>query len=230
MKRRKKSYKRRSIIVVVLLILLFFSVNLFFPIIPILQCKNNAIILIIGDFGTFNNLYYNDEFLAEKYEEYWKSRAEDLKKIIGWEVYFCYEKTFNFQLNYFKNLLVIIEGHGAVSSYYNSHYIVINKQDRIYASEFKPRCSNLTLVIDSCYSYNWYSDFSHKSLNGLFTSDLSNKRSCCFYQYIPFEPYNNMTIQRYDRFFLDAFLNGLSYHKANETAWINMTQFGLDNC
>ncbi len=214
----------------ILLILLFFSLflNNLFQIIPIFQCHNNAIILIIGDCGPFNDSLYDDDFLSEKYKEYWEVRAEELKNFTNWEVYLCYEKTFCFQLSYFKNLLVIITGHGAVSNYYNSHYIVINDKKIIYANELEISCSNLTIVINSCYSNRWYSDFNHKTLNHLFTSDLCNNVSSGHYQYLP-EPYN-LIIQRYDRFFLDAFLKGYSYQKANETAWINMTQFDLINC
>ncbi len=227
MKSGKISFKLGFLLIIALVFSLFF-INLFWSIIPIFQYRKNAIILIIGDYGPFNDSNYDDDFLSEKYREYWGVRAEELKKFTNWEVYYCYEKTFNFQLSYFKNLLVIIEGHGSVSNYYNSHYIKINEQKRIYASEFKIQCNNLTLVIDSCFSYNWYSDFSHKNLNYLFTSDLSNNVSWSRYQYLP-EPYDNLIIQRYNRFFLDAFLKDYSYQKANETAWINMTQFNLMN-
>ncbi len=91
-------------------------------------------------------------------------------------------------ISYFKNLLVIITGHGTVSNYYNSHYIVINDQERIYANELEIGCSNLTIVVNSCYSNRWYSDFSHKALNHLFTSDFCNNVSSGRHQYLP-EPY-----------------------------------------
>lgn len=217
--------------VIAVLIILFFIINTIIPpLIPIFQYRKNAIVLIIGDYGSFNDTDYTDEFLSIKFKEYWETRAEELKKSTNCEIYFCYEDVFNFQLSYFANLLVIINGHGSVSEYYNSHYIRINEQKKIYASEFQVRCSNLTLVISSCYSYSWYFDFHHKKLENLFTSDLCNNVSFFRYQYIPFEPYNNLTVQCYSRFFIDALLKNYSYQKANETAWINMTQFNLANC
>ena len=225
MKSRKRDCIITSVFIVGILTL-FLIFNSIFSFFPILQYRENAIIIIIGDIGTFNDSNYDDEFLSEKYKEYWELRVEELKVHTSWKIYFCHEKTFNFQLSSFTNLLLIIEGHGSFSDYYHSHYIIINENNRIYANELQPRCKNLTLIVDSCYSNHWHSDFNHAGLNGLFTSDLSYNLSYFRYQ-IGFKPDYNMTIQRFDRFYLDSFLKGFSYQKANETAWINMTYFGL---
>jgi len=225
MKSGKRDCKITCVIIAGILAL-FLICNSIFSFFPILQYRENAIVIIIGDGRPFNQSLYDDDFVSERYKEYWELRVEELEVFTGWEIYFCYEKTFNFQLSYFTNLLLIIEGHGLFSDYYHSHYIKINENNRIYANELQPKCKNLTLVIDSCYSNHWHSDFTHKSLNGLFTSDLNYSLS--YYRpQIGFPPDYNMTIQSFDRFFLDAFLKGFSYQKSNETAWINMTFFGL---
>ncbi len=227
MKIGKRERKIISLVVLCMLIL-FIIFNSIFSFVPILQYRENAIVIIIGDLGELNDQLYDDEFISERYKEYWEKRIVELQSYTNWKIYFHYKTTFNFQLSYFTNLFLIIEGHGSFSEYYNSHYIKINEEKRIYADELHPNCKNLTLVIDSCYSKHWYLDFDHVGLNGLYTSDLSYNLSYFDYQ-ILFPPDYNLTIQRFDRFYLDAFLKGFSYLKSNETAWINMTHFGLVN-
>ncbi len=83
-------------LILLLLLGFFLFLNNLFQIIPIFQYQNNAIILIIGDYGSFNDSRYDDDFLSEKYKEYWEVRAEELKNFTNWKVYLCYEKIFNF--------------------------------------------------------------------------------------------------------------------------------------
>lgn len=225
MKSGKRDCKITCVIITGILAL-FLICNSIFSFFPILQYRENAIIIIVGEIGEFNNPIYDDEFVSEKYKEYWEKRVEELQNYTDWNIYFCHEKTFNFQLSYFSNLFLFVEGHGIFSDYYNSHYIIVNENNRIYANELQPRCKNLTILIDSCYSKHWYSDFNYAGLNGFYTSDLSYNRSPFLFQ-VGFPPDYNTSLQSFGRFYLDAFLKGYSYQKSNETAWINMTHFGL---
>jgi len=82
-------------------------------------------------------------------------------------------------------------------------------------------CKNITVVVESCESVYWHTNFTNKNTNGVFTSDLWGNSSY-WEATITGVGYNSSSFifeyLAYDSVFLDCLLVGDSYASANDTA------------
>ena len=90
---------------------------------------------------------------------------------------------------------------------------------------------NITVVVESCESVYWQTNFTNKNTNGIFTSDLWGNSS--YWEAITTGVgYNSSSFTfeylAYDSVFLDCLLVGDSYKGANDTAITQiMNYFGV---
>ena len=195
--------------------------------------NNNAIFYIIGEEENYPNLFdsyclnshhqrlraqYNAEYrVTKKLSDCWK-----------WDFYAFYGCIPLFNKYEYDTLLVFFHGHGGQKRGKQFFCFKYNFSMNVKTIAKKIHCNNLTVVVTSCYSVNWYEDFSHENLNGLFTCDLKNKicwESAKSYpiplklepQYYPFW-YIAESIN-FNNHFIKALLTGQNYREANTTAY-----------
>ena len=191
---------------------------------------DEIVLFIVGDPNLDNFLEELNsdqiDILTELYYKYWSDYVEILAE--NWEFDFeCFPaKLCNFKKYRYNELLVFFIGHGNNDS---SPYFTISNTNRIEVADIPSKidCENLTVVVDSCFSYYWQIAFFHQNLNAIYTSDLTNTTSSWTIVYKVDSLTGEITLKRidsYSRYFLFALINGYSYLEANETAY-NIMQY-----
>lgn len=72
---------------------------------------------------------------------------------------------------------------------------------------------NITVIVDSCYSVNWHSNFTHTNLNALYTSDLDNTKED---YHLSFADGNIVRVSCYLSYFINCLILDYGYASANE--------------
>lgn len=155
-------------------------------------------------------------------------RIQLLSYFWDWDYYFYYQKEPDFTLiNEYKTVLLVFSGHGSLSG---TNQIFVFNQNYMRVSWISEAlvCKNITVVVESCESVYWQSNFTNKNTNGVYTSDLWGDNSY-WEAMITSVGYNSSSFTfeylAYDSVFLDCLLVGDSYTAANDTAITNIVEY-----
>jgi hypothetical protein len=183
-----------------------------------LEKGQSAIFYIRG-----NANYDWEDYTSEELESferqcafYMINLAAKLSQSWGWDFYYSDEQEPDFFKYRYDTLLIFFDGHG---SYRNGNQYFLFEQESKRVDQISRRitCNNLTVIVNSCFSVNWHSEFTHDHLNSLFTNDLENKQTRTTVFFNP----NSLQVTEmfsYNRFFLDFLYYGFDYSLVNSTA------------
>lgn len=141
--------------------------------------------------------------------------AAELSQSWGWDFYSFVEQEPNFRRFQYDTLLIFFDGHGSFRND-NQYFLFEEESKRVDTIASKISCNNLTVIVNSCFSVNWLSEFTHNNLNSLYTNDLENKQTK---SRIYYDPNLDVTdVYSYSRFFIDFLQYDFNYSFANSTA------------
>lgn len=176
----------------------------------------NTIIVVEG------GIFSSDDFRSIGYTSLLKNATETLANMWGWDFhYFC--RTINGLGSVSgDDVLLFIDGHGGVRNKkqllgINGTYIDVMK----IANRIKAK--NLTVIVNSCYSVNYYYYFHHPSMTALYTNDRFNESHTVGFSYT----YDSETgeiifchIHSFITSMLSYLYEGYSYTAAYQQYWM----------
>jgi len=142
--------------------------------------------------------------------------AGELSQSWGWDFYSFDDREPNFLKFPYDTLSIFFDGHG---SFQNDHQYFLFEEESIRVDTIasKISCNNLTVIVNSCFSVNWHSEFTHDNFNSIYTNDLENKKTQSTIIYSN-EDLQVETILSYNRFYISFLQFGVNYSLANSTA------------
>lgn len=180
------------------------------------QC---AIIYIRGNANYDWDGFTNEQLenFESQYAYYMIALADELSQSWGWDFYSFVEQEPDFRRFQYDTLLIFFDGHGSFRNDNHQYFLYGYESVRVDTIANKISCNNLTVVVNSCFSVNWLSEFTHDNLNSLYTNDLENKKtqSTVFYSS---SDLHVTSVYSYNRFFLNFLQYGVNYSFANSTA------------
>lgn len=211
----------QGLFIIIIVITIYYTIS--WGIIP--ACKDDAIVFIIGC-GYPQDWDYDEELYSEfsmLYKKFWYNLSSLLSEKWGWDSYVFYKDELDFRSRLtHKRIFVVFDGHGKYWANISTQIFQLTNDISIDVRNFQQifKCHNLTAVVDSCFSVNWYERFSPIGLKRLYTSDLTNETShfgsSWSFDYGHLISYN---ISSFSTIFIDQLLAGLNYDSANITAW-----------
>lgn len=197
-----------------------------------LEKGQSAIIYIKGSANYDWDGFTNEQL--ENFESqcayYMITLADELSQSWGWDFYSFVEQEPDFRRFQYDTLLIFFDGHGSFRNDDNQYFLFEEESVRVDKISSKISCNNLTVVVNSCFSVNWLSEFTHDNLNSLYTNDLENKQTK---SRIYYDSNLDVTdVYSYSRFFIDFLQYGVNYSFANSTAisiYYSLNLTGIDS-
>lgn len=210
------------------------------PLYSINEDNTNAIFYIMGEKGLENggiNFFTETQNrdIETQYIERLFLKNKLLANLWGWDLFFFYGCTPAFQNYQYDKLLIFFDGHGSYNEYGQNFMLKSNKCFYNFSIPVnnlpkKIVCNNLTVVVQSCYSLNWRTDFLHSNLtHSIITNDQSNKttRWVIDYRLSSLFHIQVLKIYAFNNFFIKYLLTGLSYNRSYIYAQTDCMEYGL---